>query len=67
MFTENNVVLPVGQGLWRTIVDADDNGLAVADETTGQAAWFGSVRENDHAAFYAVRLECQRRSAAVAC
>ena len=59
MFTENNVVLPVGQGLWRTIVDADDNGLAVADETTGQAAWFGSVRENDHAAFYAVRIHVE--------
>lgn len=59
MFTENNVVLPVGQGLWRTIVDADDNGLAVADETTGQAAWFGSVRENDHAAFYAVRIHLE--------
>lgn len=56
VFTENNVVLPVGSGLWRTVVDVDDNGLAVADETTGHAAWFGSVRENDHAAFYAVRI-----------
>ncbi|MEO5706428.1 MAG: hypothetical protein ABIT10_08985 [Alteraurantiacibacter sp.] len=56
MFTENNVVLPVGQGLWRTVGDVDDNGLAVADETTGHAAWFGSVRENDHAAFYALRI-----------
>jgi len=56
MFTENNVVLPVGHGLWRTVADVDDNGLAVADETTGHAAWFGSVRENDHAAFYAVRI-----------
>jgi hypothetical protein len=59
MFTENNVVLPVGQGLWRTVGDVDDNGLAVADETTGHAAWFGSVRENDHAAFYAVRIHVE--------
>ncbi|MFC3102118.1 hypothetical protein [Altererythrobacter lauratis] len=59
MFTENNVVLPVGAGLWRTVVDVDDNGLAVADETTGHAAWFGSVRENDHAAFYAVRIHVE--------
>lgn len=56
VFTENNVVLPIGTGLWRTVVDVDDNGLAVADETTGHAAWFGSVRENGHAAFYAVRI-----------
>ncbi|MCL6249695.1 hypothetical protein M3P36_01345 [Altererythrobacter sp. KTW20L] len=59
MFTENNVVLPVGQGLWRTVVEVDDNGLAVADETTGHAAWFGSVRENGHAAFYAVRIHVE--------
>ena len=59
MFTENNVVLPLGQGLWRTVGDVDDNGLAVADETTGHAAWFGSVRENGHAAFYAVRIHVE--------
>jgi hypothetical protein len=59
MFTENNVVLPVGQGLLRTVVEVDDNGLAVADETTGHAAWFGSVRENGHAAFYAVRIHVE--------
>lgn len=58
-FTENNVVLPVGTGLWRTVVDVDDSGLVVADETTGHAAWFGSVRENDHAAFYAVRIHVE--------
>jgi hypothetical protein len=56
MFTENNVVLPLGQGLWRTADDADDNGLAVADETTGHAAWFGSLRENGNPVFYAVRI-----------
>lgn len=59
LFTENNVPLPVGHGLWRTVADVDDNGLAVADETTGHAAWFGSVRENDHAAFYAVRIHVE--------
>ncbi|HSG55067.1 MAG TPA: hypothetical protein VLA45_06395 [Paracoccaceae bacterium] len=59
MFTENNVVLRLGQGLWRSVGDVDDSGLAVADETTGHAAWFGSVRENDHAAFYAVRIHVE--------
>ncbi len=60
MFTENNVRLPLGQGLWRTVNGVDDNGLVVADETTGHAAWFGAVRENDHSAFYAVRIHVDR-------
>ena len=56
MFTENNVVLNVGEGTWRTTDEVDDNGLAVADETTGHAAWFGSLRENGTPVFYAVRI-----------
>lgn len=59
LFTENNVPLEVGEGLWATVREVDDNGLVVADETTGHAAWFGSVRENDHAAFYAVRIHVE--------
>lgn len=60
MFTENNVVLPLGQGLWRTATEVDTDGLAVADETTGHAAWFGSVRENGTPVFYAVRVHVER-------
>ncbi len=56
MFTENNVVLPLGEGLWNTVGGVDDRGLVVADQTTGHAAWFGSVRENGTPAFYAVRI-----------
>jgi len=59
LFTENNVPIALGTGLWDTVRDVDDHGLAVADETTGHAAWFGSVRENDHAAFYAVRIHVE--------
>ncbi|GAA0273816.1 hypothetical protein GCM10009127_12810 [Alteraurantiacibacter aestuarii] len=59
MFTENNVILPVGHGLWRTADDVDADGLAVADETTGHAAWFGSVRENGTPVFYAVRIHVE--------
>jgi hypothetical protein len=59
MFTENNVILPIGQGTWRTVDDSDDNGLAVADETTGHAAWFGSLRENGTPVFYAVRIHVE--------
>lgn len=59
LFTENNVPLEVGEGLWATVREVDERGLVVADETTGHAAWFGSVRENDHAAFYAVRIHVE--------
>ncbi|RIV91426.1 hypothetical protein D2V17_03110 [Aurantiacibacter xanthus] len=56
LYTENNVPLALGEGSWRTTHEVDDNGLLVADETTGHAAWFGSIRENDIASFYAVRI-----------
>lgn len=59
VFTENNVRLQPGEGLWATVREVDENGLMVADETTGHAAWFGSVRENGHAAFYAARLRVE--------
>ncbi|MEO0061737.1 MAG: hypothetical protein RLZZ08_297 [Pseudomonadota bacterium] len=56
VFTENNVVLPVGAGLWATVTGVDATGLELADPRTGQAAWFGSVKENGVPAIYAVRI-----------
>ncbi|WEK46596.1 MAG: hypothetical protein P0Y56_16560 [Candidatus Andeanibacterium colombiense] len=55
-FTENNVDLKVGEGLWRTVTAVDATGLEAADPITGNAAWFGSVRENGNPAIYAVRI-----------
>jgi hypothetical protein len=55
-FTENNVVLPVGDGLWDTVTGVDATGLEAADPSTGNAAWFGSVKENGRPAIYAVRI-----------
>lgn len=54
--TENNVVLQPGEGLWRTVTAVDAEGLEAADPLTGNAAWFGSVRENGEPAIYAVRI-----------
>lgn len=56
VFTENNVVLPIGDGLWDTVTAVDATGLELADPRTGQAAWFGSVKENGVPAIYAVRI-----------
>jgi len=55
-FTENNVFIPVGDGLWDTVTAVDATGLEAADPSTGNAAWFGSVRENGQPAIYAVRI-----------
>jgi hypothetical protein len=55
-FTENNVLLPVGDGLWDTVSGVDATGLEAADPSTGNAAWFGSVKENGRPAIYAVRI-----------
>ncbi|MBO9516513.1 MAG: hypothetical protein J7493_00450 [Porphyrobacter sp.] len=55
-FAENNVFIPVGEGLWDTVTGVDAVGLETADPTTGNAAWFGSVKENGVPAIYAVRI-----------
>ncbi|HWK42881.1 MAG TPA: hypothetical protein VNR60_13255 [Croceibacterium sp.] len=55
-FTENNVFIPVGTGLWNTVTAVDAEGLEAADPSTGNAAWFGSVKENGQPAIYAVRI-----------
>jgi hypothetical protein len=56
VFTENNVVIPLGDGLWDTVTGVDETGLEAADPSTGNAAWFGSVKENGQPAIYAVRI-----------
>ena len=56
MFTENDVALPIGSGLWGTISGASSEGLELADPATGQAAWFGLVQEHGAPAYYAMRL-----------
>ena len=55
-FTENNVLIPVGDGLWDTVDGVDATGLEAADPSTGNAAWFGSVVENGRPAIYAARI-----------
>ena len=56
VFTENNVPIRVGEGLWDTVTAVDEVGLETADPSTGNAAWFGSVLENGVPAIYAVRI-----------
>jgi hypothetical protein len=56
MFTENNVVMPLGQGLWRGVSRIAPSGLEAADQETKQAAWFGVVWENGAPAYLGLRI-----------
>ena len=56
MFTENDVAIPLGQGLWRNISRIAPDGLEAADQETKQAAWFGVVWENGAPAYLGLRI-----------
>lgn len=58
IFSENNVVMPVGNdGLWGTISGVRDGEMMVADVETGNAAWFGIVEEHGNPAYLAMRIK----------
>ena len=57
-FSENNVRLMIGDGLWNTISAVRGSyDLKAADPATGQVAWFGIVEEHGHPAIMALRLQ----------
>ena len=56
-FTENDVPLAIGDGLWGSISSASQNPLLAADEVTGNVGWFGTVEEHGVPAYYAMRLK----------
>lgn len=62
LFSENNVLMPVGNdGLWGTISGVHDGEMVVADEETGNAAWFGIVEEHGNPAYLAMRIKVKNR------
>ena len=58
-FTENNVVLQIGDGLWGTISGLGTEDLRAADPTNGQVAYYGVVDERGNKAFFALRLRVE--------
>jgi hypothetical protein len=58
-YTENNVEMPLGEGLWGSIGGVSASGLEVADAITGNAAWFGTVQEHGNGAYLTVRLKVE--------
>ena len=58
-FTENNVELPVGYGLWGTITSLGAEDLRAADTETGQVAYYGVIDERGTKSFFALRLKIE--------
>jgi hypothetical protein len=57
VFTENNVQLRIGDGLWNTISAVRSSyDLKCADLATGQVSWFGVIEERGNPAIMALRL-----------
>ncbi len=65
-FTENNVPLAVGDGLWNTIDRQGEYKLYFADPAAGQAGFYGTVEENGHGAVFSLRLKIAQRRIAEA-
>ncbi len=62
--TENNVALPVGEGLWGTVTELGSYDLRFADLQTGQVGLFGCVLETRDLSPLTIRLkvDCGRIS-----
>ena len=56
-YTENNVALHAGDGLWATTIGFGDFVVRFADEQAGEVGYDGIVREADAAAPFALRLK----------
>jgi hypothetical protein len=58
-FTENNVPLAIGDGLWGTITGMGAYDLRAADVSTGQISFFGVVDEPSFSSLFAMRLKVE--------
>jgi hypothetical protein len=57
LFSENNVMLEPGDGLWGTIESVGAYRLRFADPATGHAGYFGTVYEPFEESAYTMRLK----------
>lgn len=55
-YTENNVEMPPGEGVWGTATGLGSYRLRLADAATGQVAVFGEIGEPDGNSAFALRL-----------
>src|SRR5271170_6493113 len=60
-FSENDVVLDLGDGVWNTVTGVGTYKLYVADPQSGQVGFFGTMRENGTPIALAARLKIENR------
>lgn len=60
-FTENEQVIPLGEGFWGTASGLGTYKLYVADPQAGQAGFLGTMRENGAPVAFALRLKIDHR------
>jgi hypothetical protein len=60
-FTEDDVVLKLGDGLWGTASARGDYKEYFDDPEDGQVAFFGTMKENGHGIALALRLKIENR------
>lgn len=60
-FTENEQVIPLGEGIWGTASRLGTYKLYVADPQTGQVGFLGTLRENGTPVAIAIRLKIEHR------
>ena len=58
-FTENNVELSIGDGLWGTVTGLGDYKLKFADVSTGQVGFYGVVKETVTSSGFSVRMKVE--------
>jgi hypothetical protein len=56
-FTENNVVLAIGDGLWGTASGVGPEDVRAADPANGQVVYMGVVAEHGVQSFFALRMK----------
>lgn len=60
-FTENDVAMMIGDGLWGTATKFHNDPYVLADAGTGNVLWMGVVEEHGQPAYYGLRLRVQDR------
>lgn len=60
-FTENNVPLQIGDGIWGTIQGLGEYKLRVADVGAGQVGFFGVLDEPQFSSLFSMRMKVEHR------
>jgi len=56
-YSENNVMMKIGDGVWGTVTGLGPYNLRMADTTTGEVGFYGIVEESTSTSVFALRLK----------